>query len=47
MAEMKAEHGLSLGDLLRIGLEKAKPDLEAAHQQGMEEGTTSPRMNMK
>ena len=36
--ELKKEHGLSMGDLLRIGLEKAKPELEAAYQRGMEEG---------
>ncbi len=38
LAELKEEQGLSMGDLLRIGLEKAKPDLEAAYQRGMEEG---------
>ncbi len=25
LAELKEEHGLSLGDVLRIGLERAKP----------------------
>ena len=38
LAEMKEERGLSMGDLLRIGLEKAKPDLEVAYDQGMAVG---------
>ena len=38
LAVMKEEHGLSMGDLLRIGLDKAKPDLDAAYQHGMEVG---------
>ncbi len=33
LAKLKEEHGLSLGDVLRIGLEKAKPQFDAAHQQ--------------
>jgi len=38
LAEMKDEHGLSLGDVLRIGLEKAGPDIDTAYQRGMDEG---------
>jgi hypothetical protein len=38
LAELKEEHGLSLGDVLRIGLERAKPDLDAARDRGMVEG---------
>ena len=34
LAEAKAQHGHSLGDILRIGLEKASPDLTAAHSRG-------------
>lgn len=38
LAELKEEHGLSLGDVLRIGLELAKPDLDAAYERGLDEG---------
>ena len=38
LAELKEEHGLSLGDVLRIGLELAKPDLDAAYERGLNEG---------
>ena len=38
LAELKGEHGLSLGDVLRIGAKMAKPELEAAYQRGMLEG---------
>ncbi len=38
LAELKEAQGLSMGDLLRIGLDKAKPDLDAAYQHGMEMG---------
>ena len=38
LARLKEEHGLSLGDVLRIGLQKAKPELAAAHQRGMKKG---------
>ncbi len=38
LAELKEEQGLSMGDLLRIGLEKAKPDLDDVFQRGLEEG---------
>ena len=38
MAELKEKRGLSMGDLLRIRLEKAKPNLDAAYHQGLEEG---------
>ncbi len=34
LAELKEEHNLSLGDVLRIGVEKAKPDLDAAFKRG-------------
>ena len=38
LAEAKEKHNLSLGDVLRIGLDKAKPDLDAAYQQGLLDG---------
>ena len=38
LAELKEEHNLSLGDVLRIGVEKVKPDLDAAFKQGEFEG---------
>ena len=38
LAKLKDEHGLSLGDVLRIGLEKAKPQLDAARRQGERKG---------
>lgn len=38
LAKLKEEHGLSLGDVLRIGLEKAKPALDAAHRRGEKKG---------
>lgn len=38
LARLKEEHGLSLGDVLRIGLEKAEPDLDATLERGMIEG---------
>jgi hypothetical protein len=38
LAKLKEEHGLSLGDVLRIGLDKAKPQLDAAHQQWEKKG---------
>ena len=38
LAALKKEYNLSLGEVLRIGLEKAKPDLDAAFQQGWLEG---------
>lgn len=37
LAELKEAHDLSLGDVLRIGLEKAKPDLDAAYERGRHE----------
>ena len=37
LAELKETHDLSLGDVLRIGMEKAKPDLAAAYERGREE----------
>ena len=37
LAELKETHNLSLGDVLRIGMEKAKPDLDAAYERGREE----------
>jgi xanthine dehydrogenase molybdopterin-binding subunit B len=38
LARLKEEHGLSLGDVLRIGLDKAKPQLEAARRRGEKKG---------
>ena len=38
LAELKEVHDLSLGDVLRIGLEKAKPDIDAAFERGEFEG---------
>lgn len=38
LAKLKDEHGLSLGDVLCIGLEKAKPQLDAAQQRGEKKG---------
>jgi hypothetical protein len=38
LAKLKEEHGLSLGDVLRIGLDKAKPQLDAAQRRGEKEG---------
>ena len=38
LGELKEKQGLSLGDVLRIGLEMATPDLDAAHGLGMKEG---------
>ncbi len=38
LAELKETHDLSLGDVLRIGVEKAKPDLDAALERGEFEG---------
>ena len=38
LAELKETHNLSLGDVLRIGMEKAKPDLDAAYERGEFEG---------
>ena len=38
LAELKETHDLSLGDVLRIGVEKAKPDLDAAFERGEFEG---------
>ena len=38
LADLKELHGLSLGDVLRIGLEKAKPNLDAAYGRGCYEG---------
>ena len=35
---LKEVHDLSIGDVLRIGLEKAKPDLAAARTRGFAEG---------
>ena len=34
LAELKEVHKLSLGDVLRIGVEKAKPDLDFAFKRG-------------
>jgi len=41
LAELKETHDLSLGDVLRIGMEKAKPDLDAAFERGEFEGYES------
>ena len=38
LAELKEVHALSLGDVLRIGVEKAKPDLDSAFERGEFEG---------
>ena len=38
LVEFKKNTGLSMADVLKIGLEKAKPDLETAWLQGAEEG---------
>ena len=38
LGELKEKQGLSLGDVLRIGLEMATPDLDAAHELGTKEG---------
>ena len=38
LTELKEVHDLSLGDVLRIGLETAKPDLDKAYTQGLTEG---------
>ena len=38
LAWLKEVQGISLGDVLRIGLEKAKPDLAAARTRGFAEG---------
>jgi hypothetical protein len=38
LAKLKDEHGLSLGDVLRIGLDKAKPQLDAAQRRGEKKG---------
>ncbi len=38
LTRMKEWHDLSLGDVLRIGLEKAKPDLATARTRGFAEG---------
>lgn len=38
LARLRDEHGLSLGDVLRIGLDKAKPALDAAQQRGEKKG---------
>ena len=40
LAELKETHNLSLGDVLRIGMEKAKPDLDAAYARGCDEAYT-------
>jgi len=34
LLKLKEEHGLSLGDVLRIGLEKAKPIVDEAYKKG-------------
>lgn len=36
--EFKASKGVSLADVLKIGLETAKPNLDVAWQKGAEEG---------
>jgi hypothetical protein len=38
LAKLKEEHGLSLGDVLRVGLDKAKPALDAAQRRGEKRG---------
>jgi len=38
LTELKEVHDLSLGDVLRLGLEKAKPDLDGAYGRGLTEG---------
>jgi hypothetical protein len=38
LSKLKEEHGLSLGDVLRMGLERAKPQLDAAQQRGEKRG---------
>jgi len=38
LTELKEVHDLSLGDVLRHGLETAKPDLDKAYTQGLTEG---------
>jgi len=38
LEKFKQAQGLSLADILKIGLDKAKPDLESAHSRGMEDG---------
>ena len=35
---LKSESGMSTADIIRIGLDKAKPDLEASFQKGVEVG---------
>lgn len=34
LAELRDKHGLTLGDVLRIGLERAQPDLEGTYRRG-------------
>jgi hypothetical protein len=38
LAELKDEHGLSLGEVLRIGIQIAQPDLDYAYDRGLQEG---------
>ena len=38
LEKFKQAHGLSLADILKLGLDKAKLDLEIAHSRGMEDG---------
>ena len=38
LGELKEKQGLSVGDVLRIGLEMATPDLNVAHERGTKEG---------
>jgi hypothetical protein len=38
LAKLKEEHGLSLADVFRIGLETARPQLDAAEQRGEKKG---------
>ena len=35
---MKFESGMSTADVIRIGLDNAKPDLKAAYERGVEDG---------
>jgi hypothetical protein len=38
LAKLKEGYGLSVGDVLRIGLDKAEPDLDAARRRGEQRG---------
>ena len=38
LGQLKHELGMSLADVIRIGLDKAEPDIKAAYHRGVEDG---------